>query len=73
MAIFYTPNCQTEVGGHIVYVKGIPMLSLLAKSLGTGDNDFYTCQYGLCNINFPVISTQNRRGRRIAIPGGECI
>ena len=29
MAIFYTPSCQTEVGGHIVYVMGITMMSLL--------------------------------------------
>ena len=58
MAI-YTPSCQTEVGGHIVYVKGIPMTSLLRKSLGMGDNDFHAHQYQLCDIDFPVILTQS--------------
>ena len=25
MAIFYTPSCQHEVGGHSIYVMGIPL------------------------------------------------
>ena len=33
MAIFYIPSCQTEVGGHIVYVKGIHMTPLLETLL----------------------------------------
>ena len=36
MAIFYITSCQTEVGGHIVYIKGIPMMLLLGKPLGIG-------------------------------------
>ena len=34
------PCCQTEIGGRIVYIKGIPMTSLLVKYLGTGNYDF---------------------------------
>ena len=45
------------------------MTSLLGKPLGTGNYNFYTCQYQLWNIDFPVISTLNRRGKRIVIPG----
>ena len=37
--IFYTPSYQTEVGSHTVYVKGISMISLLRKPLGTGNYD----------------------------------
>ena len=53
IAIFYTPSCQT--GSHIVYIKGIPMMSLLGKSLGTGSGkatlftqistDFQLCSF----------------------------
>ena len=35
--------------------------------------DFATHQYLLCNINFPVTSTQNGRGKRIVIIGPECV
>ena len=66
MVIFYTPNYQT--GGHIAYFKGIPMMSL-AKAIGTGNYDFYACQYQIGDISFPVYSTSNRHGKRIVIPG----
>ena len=45
MAIFYTLYCQTEVGNHIVYIKGIPIMSLLEKTLGTNNYDFYAHWY----------------------------
>ena len=59
-------------GGDIVYIKGIPITSLLGKPLGTGDYDFYTHWYWLCNINSPLIFTQNCHGKRIIIPRCEC-
>ena len=43
------------------------------KGLGTGNYVFYAHQYQLCDIDFPLISTQNRGGKRIVIPGRECI
>ena len=39
---FYTPSCQTEVSGHIGYVKEIQIMTLLGKSLCTDNYDFYT-------------------------------
>ena len=29
------PSCQTEVGGHIVYIKGVPLVLLSGNPLGT--------------------------------------
>ena len=47
------------------------MISLLGKALGTGSYYFYTHQYQLCNIDFPVILTQNFCGKIILIPERE--
>ena len=52
--------------------QGNPMTSS-RKPLSSGNYDFYTHQYWLYNINFPVISTQNHHSKRIMIPGCECI
>ena len=70
---FLHPNYQTEVGGHIAYVKGIPMTSLSGRPLGSGNYNFYICQYWPCDIDFPVILTQNHCGKRMVIPGHKCI
>ena len=51
--------------------QGNPVSS--RKPLGTTDYNFYTHQYWLCGINFPAIVTQNHCGRRIVIPGHECL
>ena len=56
--------------GHIV--KEISMTKLFWKRLGTGNFSFYTRQYWLCNIDYPVILTQKSRDGRIVIPGREC-
>ena len=58
-------SCQSQVGGHIVYIKGIPMMSLLGKHHDTDNYDFYSHQYWLCNIDFPVA--------KIIILGRKCI
>ena len=50
-------TCQT--GGHIVDENPL-------------NYDFSTHQCQLCNINFPVISTQNGCGTRIIIDGPKC-
>ena len=63
MATFYIPNYQTEVGGQLVHdiiVGKTPWYSWLW---------LYSHQYQLCNINFPVILTQNHHDKRIVIPG----
>ena len=59
VAIFYTPSCQTEVGGHIGYFKGISHDIINGKPLGTGNYITFTpADTRLCDIDFPVISTQ---------------
>ena len=59
------PSCQT--GGHIVCIKGIPWHHYW-DPLGTDDYDFYTHPYWHCDIDFPVILTQNCHGKRMVIP-----
>ena len=66
MTIFY--NCQT--GGHVVYdINRKP----LYFSFFTTDYDIFTRRYRLFDIDFPVISTKNCNGKRIVIPGPECM
>ena len=48
------------------------MMSLSEKPTSTGNYNFFTQQYQLCNIDFSVISIQNRRSKRIVIPRREC-
>ena len=43
--------------------RGISMMSLLGNPFGTGNYNFYTCQYWPCIINFPKILTQNCHGK----------
>ena len=50
MAIFYTPSCQT--GGHIVYVKRIPMTSISEKPLGTGDYNLKISKINQSFLNY---------------------
>ena len=64
--VFYIPSCPTEGGSHIV------MISLSGNPLGTGNHDFCTHQYQLCNMDFPVNFAQTCQGRRIMIPRCEC-
>ena len=58
---FLNPRCQTEVGSHIVYVKDVPMTSLLEKPLGTGLYSLIlTLQYQFpCNFNSKSLWQKN--------------
>ena len=58
------PSCQTEVGEHIVYVKGIPVMPLLEKLLGNGDYSFNTHRYRFpCDFHSKSPRQENRNPR----------
>ena len=44
MVIFYTSSCQTEVGGHIVYVMGIPHNTCSSAILFSISSIIYYCR-----------------------------
>ena len=68
MVIFYTPPVKLKLVAMLSTSRESPWCNYQKNPLGTYNYNFCTFQYQLCNINSPVILTQNCCGKRTVIP-----